>query len=144
MNIFEIFLMVILFYAHLSTDLHRFFFLITYGIFRNFSDLCQPVFDELQRYSLIELMPDGQLTSLPFGGIMAKYFLSIATMITFQKVSQYILTKKIKATHLINAILFIIFIFSFVDMNQLMIFWQKLLIAPNFRSFIYEEMKRRL
>lgn len=90
MNIFEIFLMVILFYAHLSTDLHRFFLLITYGIFRNISDLCQPVFDELQRYSLIELMPDGQLTSLPFGGIMAKYFLSIATMITFQKVSQYI------------------------------------------------------
>lgn len=95
MNIFEIFLMVILFYAHLSTNL-QIFFLITYGIFRNFSDLCQPVIDELQRFSLIELMPDGQLTSLPFGGIMAKYFLSIATMITFQKVSQYILSKKSK------------------------------------------------
>lgn len=142
MNIFEIFLMVILFYAHLSTDLHRFFF----DNIRYFSEYFRSL--STSNRWITKMQPDWAHARRPtyvftlwrhYGKV---FFVDRYNDHISESESIHFI-QKITATHL-NAIQFIIFIFSFVDMNQLMIFWQKLLIAPNFRSFIYEEMKRRL
>ncbi|XP_055297358.1 probable ATP-dependent DNA helicase HFM1 [Sitodiplosis mosellana] len=47
-------------------------------------DLCKRAIEDLQRSKAVELKPDGSVSTLPFGVIMAKYFLSIPTIVAFQ------------------------------------------------------------
>lgn len=64
----------------------KFFFFI----FCSFLDLCKRAINDLQRSKTVEQKPDGKLSILPFGVVMAKYFLSIPTIVAFQQVSQFI------------------------------------------------------
>lgn len=59
---------------------HIFFFDIS-------PDLCQQAIQQLRSSELITIGTDGDLSILPFGTILAKYFLSIETMKVFREVS---------------------------------------------------------
>lgn len=59
---------------------------IWWGFVLFFSELYEKALSKLQISNLIERKMDGSLLSLSFGAVMAKYFLSISTMDTFQRV----------------------------------------------------------
>lgn len=80
MNISEIFAVAILF-----MPTYRKFHIFYFG-FVCITELCLGVIADLHKSGLID-SSNGLLSSLPFGAVMAKFFLSVRTMNQFQKVS---------------------------------------------------------